>query len=246
MPKTITTLKKAIAAFTRRSEASFVVDSNDNLLQAINNAKDFAQREVDFEFSLVTAYKDVPDVTLATSWTSMKLDPAGTDFTVKKIKKARIGIVNGTGTAPIRLMSRAAYLEEQQRLYGIVTSNDARYGGTDTSERLSQIPISCVQIGENFFIYPADVDALGALTNLRIYFDAIKWIPDFTTGSDTSFLLDYGFDFMLFRSIFELNFLLKEEQRFNVSMTILNSSWDNFRLWNSTFIQNQVDDVSLD
>lgn len=64
--------------------------------------------------------------------------------------------------------------------------------------------------------------------------------------TQTNFLLDYAFDYMMFRSIYELNFFLKEDQRVKISKDALNEIWTNVLSWNATIVANSVRDVTLD
>jgi hypothetical protein len=60
--KSLFDLKYAIAGFLNRQPNTFIVNSRNNLLTAINNAKDFVQRAIDFEYARVSVL--VPNVSL--------------------------------------------------------------------------------------------------------------------------------------------------------------------------------------
>lgn len=311
--KTITDLKKSIAAFTRRSQSSFVENGADNLLRAINNAKDFAQRAINFEFALQQAQVLVADVANGGSLEDAVFFGTTNPIQVKEVRNVFLQMSDASGQFPIGIMSRQQFLAEQRRIYESVRSVDARQGGADITQTLASFPLTFVRMGMNFFVYPNSSAALGTTTNLTVYMDVIEWLQDYNedvTGTATStvpgalvdatatfitdgvvpgqivyntttgtagvilavvsettldlsasfftsghayrvgtsnnFLLDYGYDFMLFRSIFELNFLLKEEQRFQVSDKILSSTWRNLVAWNDTFIENRTEDTTLD
>jgi len=63
--------------------------------------------------------------------------------------------------------------------------------------------------------------------------------------TQTNFLLDYAFDYMLFRTIYELNFFLKEDLRVPISKAALDEIWNNVVRWNDSIIGNSVDDATL-
>lgn len=62
--KTLQDLQYKIAGSLNRQPSTFIVNSQNNLLSAINNAKDFIQRAIDFEYSRVSVL--VPNVQLLT------------------------------------------------------------------------------------------------------------------------------------------------------------------------------------
>jgi hypothetical protein len=68
----------------------------------------------------------------------------------------------------------------------------------------------------------------------------------YVDATQTNFLLDYCFDFMMFRSIYELNFYLKEDSRVELSDKLMENIWDNVQKWNATIIGNTVSDNNLD
>lgn len=219
------------------------MDANgDQLLVAINHAKDFAQREVDFERAFVQVRCIMPEATQGGSLLTTTDLVTNEVVEVKTIRKAFLRNTDGL-ERPVGVISRQAYVDALGRRFSSLGSSPS---SSDISYALACPETTVVLQGDRFFVYPLNTLSLGSLTQVPVYFDAIHWLPDFAEDKEPSFLFIYCNDFMMFRSIFELNFLLKEDQRFNVSMTVLESTWQSVKNWNSKYIGNAVDNVSLD
>jgi hypothetical protein len=246
MPKTILNLKQAIAAFTRRSITSFQSAEGDSLLVAINHAKDFAQRGVDFERAMTKVQVTVPDMTVGGLLSTAKRLPDNlTPVQIKTVRYAFLPNAERTLYVPVNIYSRSTYVDMLRR-----RSNPSAYSLQEReSDQLAlrqDMPLGVVLFGDDQFeVTPINSSLLGNLAAYPVQFDVIEWLPDFTQDTDSSFLLTYCFDFMMFRSIMELNYLLKEDQRFSVSTTILGNAWESVKEWNSKIVGNTTD-VTLD
>lgn len=312
MPTTYANLRDAVAAYMHRPADIFLVNGQDMLLRAINNAKNFAQRAVDFEQSRVFA--ELPNVSLedGASIDDAVLFGTATPVILKTLKQAFLDRSIG-GQFPIDIIGRDAYVTRLKRRFESIAS--VREANDLTVSNM--FPLSMIQYGQTVFIVPADTNVLGSGVP-TLYFDAIQWLPDFavttvtgtasstvadklvdvaknfvslgvrigdvlynttdgtsavvtavesattliisanimisgeaysigvTNAAQTNFLLEYCFDFMLFRTIFELNFFLKEDQRVPISGELLASIWDNVMKWNATIVGNVVNDTNLD
>jgi hypothetical protein len=49
----------------------------------------------------------------------------------------------------------------------------------------------------------------------------------------------------MYRSIFELNFFLKEDERVAISDSMLQLTWQNVVAWNETVVRNSTTDAKL-
>jgi hypothetical protein len=242
MPRTLGNLKKQVLAYMARANAVFTVDSEDCLLAAINHVKDFAQRAIVFRYAEV--FIQVPNVsrTNGGSLANAQLYGTVTGVSVRSVRRPYLAITGGSGQFPIAMTSREQWATRQLRKYEASTT-------TKQSEvqplSLTGTPLTCVLHGQTFYVYPADVEALGGET-FTVYFDAVQWIPDFANDNDTHWLLDFAFDYMLFRTIVELNFFLKEDARVQISEATLRETWQNVVNWNETVQGLFVDDANLD
>lgn len=59
------------------------------------------------------------------------------------------------------------------------------------------------------------------------------------------FLVENMYDFLLFRSIFELNLFLKEDQRVGITAEVLQDVWRNVVGWNETVVLNSTEHSNL-
>lgn len=67
-----------------------------------------------------------------------------------------------------------------------------------------------------------------------------------TTAAETDFLLDSCFDWLMYRTIWELNYFLKEDERVQLSTDLIRDAWEALKAWNENLISQSVDDVDLD
>jgi len=132
--------------------------------------------------------------------------------------------------------------------------------GVSTSTSSSQLVASAggfvtagVRIGDVVYnttdgtsaVVTAVVSASVLALNADIFVTGETYRIDVTPDSQTNFLLDTCFDYMLFRSVYELNFYLKEDTRVQLSDKLLENLWNNVIRWNETLIMNSVDDSTL-
>jgi len=65
------------------------------------------------------------------------------------------------------------------------------------------------------------------------------------TADEQDFLLESCFDWLLYRSVYELNWFLKEDERVNVSRDLMGDAWNAMRAWNENLISQGTDDTDL-
>lgn len=315
MPTTYRQLRDGIAAYMHRQADVFLMNGQDMLLRAVNNAKNYAQREVDFEFAKKFAFMNDVSVVNGASFESGMLEfGTGNVILVKSIRRAFLQDSNSSGQIPVAFISRDSYVDRLKRRYE--DSLGSLREVTASAGFYTTFPLSVVQVGFTVYVTPANDTTFGGATT-KLYFDVFRWLPDFTytevagtvtstssfnlvdTGKNfvslgvrigdvvtnttdgttatvvgvtsattlalsadimvsgetynvavvdpnqTNFLLDYCFDYMLFRSIWELNFYLKEDQRVQLSDKLMHDIWQNVREWNATIIGNNCDDANL-
>jgi len=240
MSRTVSDLKKAVAAFMNRDQSLFVINGWDNLLQACNNARMFVERTVDLELTRVEA--QVANVSLldGADLSTATLKGTGTAVGVKRIRAAFLSYPQ-IGTVPINIVSRDDYLKRVQRRYEAVRNvNEPPPTYVNNGE------FTLSQIGTKIFIAPYDATAWNGATTTTVYLDIFKWLPEYTSaGTENDFLLDYCFDYMMFRTIAELNYFLKEDQRVQLDVPLVQSAWDSLKAWNAAYV-GQYADTSLD
>jgi len=300
---TLTDLRYVVAAFMNRTPAAFSINGQDLLQQAINNAKRYCQRKLNFEFARVQAKVESVHYLNGGSLTAAKELSTSLVIDVKQIRAA---FLTNTGV-PILVYSRDKHLQRLRRQLdrlNVPVLEQSTYPVT--------YPIGLVQMGKTIYVTPPDTDMLGG-TTFTVYLDVIKWLPpyrDVITGTasgvlagylvdtgknfvaldvkigdtvknmvslatavvdnvaatqlhltgdifpvtaayeinpeaDHDFLLDYGQDFLVYRSIAELNYFLKEDERVVISAQIVQDSWDSLVKWNDDIIGNTAE-IDLD
>jgi len=239
--------KTTVAGFMNRETSAFLVTSTsgkttDLLLTAANNAKLFAQRKMLFEW--------------AKSPVSFIVSPvAGANCSVGRVLRTN----NLVG---IRHLLRASVVINNQRIPAdLVTLESA----TEDAKRQGEFIVSPV----NKFNYTAPgrprviisgsvmyVQGVDTTADVEVICDAYHWLlpyqdqpagnpPPTDWPGRTDFFLNYCVDWMLYRSIQELNLFLKEDQRQPISMSFVNEAWETVKTWN-TNLTNATDDWSLD
>lgn len=238
MPRTVTELKTAAAGFLNRDTSAFVIGSFDVLLQACNNARLYVERTVNLELSRVTATLSV-NLSTGGALSSAVLSGTATAVSIKHIRSAGIALADDATTiVPIKIYNRDDYLKRIGRRFANAVQD------TQVNLEPINIPFGIFRLGEKIYVVPAAGFSAG-LSAVTVHMDVFPWMTPYTTGAETDFLLDYCFDYMLFRTISELNFFLKEDQRVVLSSQVVDDAWKSLTAWNAAIVE-QSDDVSLD
>lgn len=245
----ITEFKTLVAAYGNRDLASFVqgTPTVDLLLRAINNAKKWAQRQLDFELARTTVKVQIDVVNGGTLVGAVDAVDPSTIVVVNRIEQAYVSYNEGAGYRPIDFMTKARWAARTKTRWECVDSDPTRTTGMVPASMEASPAI--VQQGMKLFFFPAPTDAQAG-TELTIALDVIQWMPDYTDigtagGVTTDFFLEYCSDWLLYRSLREVNFFLKDGQRVQVTEQMLADSWESVREWNGS-INNFTNDASLD
>lgn len=176
----------AVASFMQRRPDNFTKNGFDCLLRACNNARLYAERQIDFELSRVSV--TVPNVDLNNGGS---LDDAvlyGTldPVNVKKIKRPFIAFGSNSNAVPVGFYSRDSWLKRLKRLWEQVLPPQT---AAVTIQSLQQFwtrefvatlqPYAVIQMGRQVYVAPADKQALGQTFSLD--FDVLKFLPNYGT-----------------------------------------------------------------
>ena len=116
-------MKKAVAAFVKRTPTSMTIDGFDAIGNAINSARKYSERLVDFEHCRVQAKVDIgPDGADIGQIT----DLSGNPLSVKTIKNAFIPAEDGTPVR-LKLLTRVSHLEAPTWPLALVQSGTRLY-----------------------------------------------------------------------------------------------------------------------
>jgi len=248
MPLTLTTvadLKIAIAGYMQREPSVFVRtvgnSSLDLLLLACNNARLYAERLVDFEYSRQDCKVEVDIAEGGSLAFATEVDDENVGVDVKKIVTPFIPALDGT-KFPVELWSRKKWNDKVRRKFELARPVD---NFANLPQWFSVSPFVVVKEGRTVFVAPSDSSQFP--TNpFDLHFNVVAWLPKYMDGTEDDFLIENCFDWMLFYSISQLNFYLKEDERVVLSANVLKDTWDSVIKWNSELSMNSTDDTNLD
>lgn len=243
-------LKLAVAGYTKLAPENFVrkcgADTIDLLLQSCNNARLYAERMIDFEYSRAQAYLviaslvDGADLDDAITWETRSEDED--DQVSIKIKKITTPWIsnNTSDLTPVKLSSKRAWNKRITRRSSYIADNRA----VELTEQ-SVTDVYLVQNGRTVFVSPASTNVFTS-GSVTMALDVIKWLDSYVDGNETDFLLEFCFDWMIWRAIYELNQYLKEDERVPVNEKLMLEAWDSVVKWNNELVESISDDNTLD
>jgi len=224
------------AVFLRSADTD---DQIDLLTTACNNARLFAERQIDFEASKVSVKLLAVSLTEGANLEDAVLSSDGvTPVRVKKIRTPFLPF--GEGFYPVDLIGKKTW---DHRIKG--KFEQTRPTDPVSPILASEIPFCVIQDGNLVYAAPADRTAFPS-EPFTIALDVIQWLDDYEDVDQSDFLLDFAFDWLMYRAIYELNFFLKEDERVMISTKLINDAWDAIVKWNSELVAASVDDVDLD
>jgi hypothetical protein len=241
---TFADLKKAVTAFTHRSEEAFIVEGFNSLERAINDAHIWAQRTHIFEHA--KDYVTIPDVSLTNGadLSTAVLYGTTTAVQIRSLLRAWLPASDGSGQMPIGLFSRDAWVEARRRATDLGTYNNNPSQLTLSID--TGLPLSIISYGTKIHFSTKSTSILQGATTTDVDFDAVKWLPDYSLPGSTDFFLDYCFDFMTFRSVYHLNAFLKEDERIVVPAQLLTDSWTSVIRWDTSLLVHSTEDSHLE
>ncbi|MBX7157217.1 MAG: hypothetical protein K1X66_02355 [Verrucomicrobiae bacterium] len=257
---TITQFKKVVSGYMLRQKESFIYDEEDVLLFAINNAKLFAQRTHNFEMAVTTIRVVMTpsgiDLNAAPiAWTAPNFYKNSKVKTVKRAYlKCGASVVKDPCSCksdpfyPIEVISKAALINKLRRMDNLSPIYwDEK---CDYSRTLPNCPTLICQ-ASHAFLYPQPTH------EVDLVLDIVQWLPDYnevaqeneecnTDAHATDFFLEYCKDFMLFRSISELNFFIKDDERVAISQKKLDEAWQSVIKWDGELVDGASYDLEGD
>lgn len=214
-------MRQTLLGCVSRLGSSFNTGTSNFVDTAINNAIIYSQRKCDFEWNKeVVKVNCNPVGSILTAF-----DEFNQPVKLKKIIKA-FGLENPglNNNQSLPYLSRTSQIsDDTQRAQHRCSSSDPRV----------------IHDGMKLYFTPQPEGAYD------LYFYAVKWLPRLVKEQDTNFLLEYGFDFIMYRSIIELNFFIKEEERFQVTSAMVSDSWNSLMAWDASLISPTETEIEL-
>jgi len=214
-------LKQTVLGCVSRLSSSFQTGATNFVDVAINNALIFTQRQHDFEWN-----KGVVKIACQpTGNVSLAITEAGDTCKIKRIIKA-FGSVQPTRgfDKSIPYLSRASMISDVTGL--------AKY-------QTRPCDTAVIHDGKSVFLL------VPPSANYELWFYAVKWLPRLVSTIDTNFLFEYGFDFLMYRTLQELNFYLKEDERFPINKSLLQEAWNSLVDWDVSLLSPTETEIDL-
>ena len=235
---TLANFKSMIAAYVTRASGSLTsVNSQDILLQAINDARRAAQRDHNFELNRTE------DAYLSThlggaAWTTAaKTTPGGaTACLLKRVDEVwnyTSKAVGATTYYPRTSRIDFSYTGQFKRELPTVDNNMV----TDPSSYAVQNKFAYV-VGPNLFVTTVETATIYKLVG-------IKWLDDLADGDSPDIFLTFFVDWLKWGTIAALNMYLKDSDRFPLDVTVMSRAWESVKTMDGT-IANMGDSTSLD
>lgn len=230
--------KKYVLAYIKRTAAHMTVDGQDCLGVAINAARKFSERIVDFENNrvrgqIVINLANGTDVSAVTTL-------AGGALAVKTIKAATVDYDDQT-TLPLDLIARADHLNRVKRRLDVTLRDETQ---RSIGDRVLTPALSLVRFGSLLYLSPNTAQSFGSTegaTTVTVGLDVIKWMPDYSADGDTDFLLEHCYDYLTLRTVQMLNAFLKEDVRIPVNQVLLDHAWKSVRIWDTKLLDGATD-----
>lgn len=219
---TISDCKKRIAALANRDATLFTVDSYDNLLAAINDARRWAMRQYDFEL-LKT------DVFLETSagganWITGCTDtPGGTALTMKRVD----GIWN---YQQVTIGGSAVYLRTAAIDFGNLSEFKRRLPLFDSTVVPANGQSSYTTRGQFGYIQGMKLFITNVITPTTYLVSGVQFLADLTNASSPDIFLTYFTDWLVYASLGAMNNFLKDSERFPYDTRIADKLWESVRV----------------
>lgn len=238
---TLGDLKKAVCAFANRDEQAFNKNGFDCLLQACNNARKYAERTIDFEFSRVSVELADVDIEEGAELSSATLYPEGGEVLIKRVQRGFL-VTSEDGNIPVNLYSRDKYVSRLKKRF----ENVARVEDARNEAPAVHTDLGIILHGTKVYPVPTSSESLGGST-VTLRFDAWKWLSDYEEDeSVTDFLLTNCFDYLLYRTLWELQLFIKDAQVVEAVDAMWKNVYENVKQWNAQIVGGGVDDYNLD
>lgn len=212
---------RLLGHLTRNGLSMKTEGGTDMVAAAINSALVYIQRKRDFEWNK----HDI----------KVHCNPKGNILTQavlldnnEKVQIKRINQAYGTSRPSLTGAAKVDYLSKSSQV------SRETYGGRCSLDLERVIHSAC-----DVFVQPTPNDPYD------LYFEAVIWLPPFVNETDTNFLLTYGMDFMVYRSLQELNFYIKEDQRFSINMALLREAENGLIQWDMSLLSPTETEIDL-
>lgn len=222
-------VRDAVLAHVSRGISSVQVGGINLADQAIKNAVLSVERKIDLEWSK-------KEVCVSCSPTGNLLtDTVDANDETVKVKKVLYALAGSGSFRTIPYVSKTGLIADQsgQDRFVINPASESRHSDTSGYQK------AVVHDGQTLSLFPRPTE------DYNLYLYAVTYLPTLSQPSDTNFILEYGYDYIIYKAVHNLNYFLKEDQRFNVSAAVLQEALDSFDCWNSELVSPTEQETNL-
>lgn len=242
-------LKATCAAYHQKTTDELTINSMDLFLVAANNARTKAERLHSFEYMRCTARIDIDGVA-GGLFANATIEQTG----FNKLKEVlAVSILRNGVYVPIDF-TRADIEVERERSQLELDSDfwpEFRYP-SDSQFAVMQSAQVVVQRGQGLYLYPRVSTLAQSQTNpLPVFVEAFGFLRDYIssdlqTSTPADFFVEYGFEFMQWATIKELNYLFQTyvpRQEGNVipdPVKERDEAWRDFLVWDAYMVDSHI------
>lgn len=207
-------------------------------LRAVNNARKWAERQHDFQLSLVSVKGVVPATGAGLAWAGELEDFYGElvgDVVVKyKLKGIQtVYILTDDGAQlPIHHMRKNRLAQDVRE--------DVKYGYEGTSAGLVGTTY-CGYTPQAYFHGPKMFLNPSSEVDRNVVIDGFRWMGDYELGGTEDFFVEHGGDFLLWQGVIELNhitkyFVQRQEGNLPPPTGPRDLAWQSLLLWDDFMV----------
>ena len=223
MPITLLDAQTALLDYVNRPASEMAAQAK----REINNALSWVQRQHEFKYTERLISVLYPANTL-----TMELTGACEGYPRNWLSFQELATASDTSGQLLELTSYAQIQAERGKFQRRFGSPDAEHSH---QEFTSDVHARRVFLSDKGFgLYPTPVADVTLLINLHVI------LPRLSEDTDTNFLLDFGFDFIIDKALSRMNMFMKEDVHVPVSEEQMAKDFESLIQWDSQ-IRRSVD-----
>lgn len=220
---TIANFKARVAAYMNRDATVFTSGGVDNILEAMNDCRRFAQQS--YRFSTLGTQAFIQTSAAGATWTTCKATPSagGTDVPMRTIDRGWMYDVSGSiysRTVPISF-------DLDQRFDRLLANN------VDILNAAASIGTPRPSVQQFLYIEGTTLYYNGVSTPTWIMVTGTKMLADLTSSDTTDFFTDHASNWLLLAVCQNLNGFLKDDQRVAISDAAVQRHWNALTEWDA-------------
>lgn len=231
---TYAVFKDVVASYLNRSAASVVSTASvDMILDAMNNARRFAQRTYTFEGNATQAFVSLSMIPKS-MLTDFKTTPAlSTTVVVRRIDAVWEYSTATVGATTVYYPTKKIELRRRLAVGAYVPANP-----NDTS-------LSSPLMSSFAYVHGVNIAHTNLTAATTVLADVIPMIADHDGGAGEDIFLTYYSDWLKFATLASLNVWLKDSERTPIDQMVINQLWESVKQFD-TQQAISTDDLSLD